>query len=256
MKDAVKSSSFGIWLSVMLLSSTGCLALGFMTPVDLPALVDCTGILPNCSFEEVQVVVVGGDAIEVPAGYTAAQEHSTASAPPLSHAFLVDDTVARSGKQSVKMPGASASSRVALTTVVPVDGGKTYKFSVWFRSVDGIDWNSAGAQHEEPEYLTVRLQVMDEANQYLPWTDEWVIPGDQTTARVRTAAVANHIHLYTKRRGVQDDGWYPLEVTLHLPQEARNLRISLMNWYGRPAGARYNKESTVWYDDISLIKLD
>lgn len=239
MKGMVRSG-WAVVLLVVMVAATGCV----FTGVPVPAVeIDCEG-LPNCSFEELRTV----NGIVAPVDYNPAEDGGSSNALPLSDLFLVDSTVSRSGSHSVKLVG-HASSRPALSHLVNVEGGKTYKFSVWFRSVDGIDWDSAGPEHEEPVYLTVRLQVRNEQGQTIDWTPDWVIAGDQTVARKRSSG-SKDIHLYTTRRGEQDGGWYPLEVTLAVPEEAASIRISLMNWYGR--SDRYNKEADVWYDDISL----
>lgn len=251
---------FRTWKCVILIGAViafaGCSAFS----EKLPSEPTNAELLPNTSFENVEVV----DGIVMPVGWRAQQHHTESTPPPLANVFEIDDQIARTGNQSIKLPPGGGSSHVGVHHSLNVEGGKTYKFTVWYRSVPGIDWDTREGLHQQPQYLTVRLLAFkteadnQTSSNRLNWTTDWTVEtGSGTEARKR-ADNDQSINLYTTRRGLQDGEWYPLEYTFTLPSNAASIQIALSNRYGRKASSSnsYNEDAIVWYDDVSLVKVD
>lgn len=149
----------------------------------------------------------------------------------------VDETVYRSPGRSVRIDG-DTRTRLALTQTLSVEGGKSYRFRVWYRSEN--------MERRNPRHIIARLQTWDRSeagqNRKVPWSVEWTATPSSTWAEI---AGGENLHLFPGEYHGEGE-WRPLEAVFTLPEEATTLQINLFNWFG---------DESVWYDDVSLVQL-
>lgn len=172
----------------------------------------------------------------LPAGFVNASEDKSK--------YMADGTVSRSGKYSLLLEG-DGKSRAGLSHRVQLLGGKTYSFSVWFRSPDLLHYGWGG---HGP--LQARLQLRQD--DIVSWEDDWIDPVNSGVGYSVTVGGSRH-HLLSIRptpevRSREQDGWYELGVTFTLPPDHDStLIINLFNDQG---------PYPVWFDDLSVIETE
>lgn len=146
----------------------------------------------------------------------------------------VDPTVARTGTHSVRIDG-DGTSRSAFRKRMLIEGGQTYRVSIWYRH----DEDDGGVQINK---TMLRLMGFDQNMQKVFWSMDWMV--DKFEGEFQIAGGEN-LHIYAWQDAPNE--WKSLAATFTLPHNVTTLDIEGFNWLG---------EGTVWFDDLSLIKLD
>lgn len=151
-----------------------------------------------------------------------------------------DSTVSRSGDYSVVIGGDGENTQ-AILQKVDISGGKTYRFTVWYRAPELL----AAGHNEVPFYA--RLQLYQSGK----WDDILIDPlpiGAEYDYSIKggTARHLLYIRPYSTTRQDMDDpaDWLPLTATFTIPdgQDVR-LFISFFN---------EGTNDSIWIDDMSL----
>src|SRR5690606_23249159 len=114
------------------------------------------------------------------------------------------------------------------------EGGKSYQFSIWYRTSETI----------EPGDATVRLMAyqqlhLDDANK-ISWQNDWLFGESEGNLVIQ----GENFHIENPEAAVGE--WRRLTVSFALPQEVVALRIEGFNWHG---------DGDVWFDDLLLIEI-
>jgi|GEM_PF-203644 len=148
--------------------------------------------------------------------------------------FAVDESIAHTGNRSIRITGDGAS-RGSLNRSVPVEGGRAYRLTVWYRA----------DRNQLPSSTIVRVMAFkNEGNaesDKVPWSLDWIHDPSES----EYALSGNNFHISPHRWEGEGD-WRPIAVTFTLPDNVIRLDVQLFNWLGR---------GTVWYDDLSLVML-
>lgn len=146
----------------------------------------------------------------------------------------VDTTVARTGQNSVRIDG-DGRSRGLVGTGLQVEGGKSYRASVWYRTTDTIELGTVSLRimaYTEPE--------TSDGNK-APWQMSWFL--DPFEADIQLQGPNAHVRNWQ----AAVDEWRLLTVSFKLPENVVALRLEGFNWLGN---------GSVWFDDFSVVELE
>lgn len=153
---------------------------------------------------------------------------------------FVDDSISRSGEHSLYIEGTGGSQAngfgVETSATRPLEGGETYKLTVWFRAPKALELGQG-------QNIYARIST---GSTSIHWDEEWfepLEPGSQYKL-----ALSNHLlyirALSTARQDSNDpNDWHPLSVTFTVPPGA-NLG-GVVNVYN-------DSDQPLWIDDLSL----
>lgn len=202
-------------------------ALGLVFLAGLPGLgqekaLTATGqnLIPNSSFEDV-------NQDGRPSGFWFGVYQGDAQ-------ISVDNTVARTGKNSVRITG-NGDDRGMFGIRLQITGGKSYRFSIWYRTTDTMVPGKALGR-----LMAYKTTGSTEGDK-VPWKLDWIIDPYEGEYQIS----GNNLHVLAWQEAVND--WKCLTVAFKLPQNVIAIQVEGFNWLGN---------GTVWFDDVSLVELE
>lgn len=142
----------------------------------------------------------------------------------------VDTSVAHTGNQSVKITCTNAD-RGAIGKRIKLQGGKTYRFSAWYKTSPGV----------QPADVTLRLMFSKSASgsseaDKVPLSQEMLVDPSEGTFRL---GANNHID----GRADATQNWQQLRMTVQVPTSVMSVTLQVFNWKANGA---------VWVDDLAV----
>ncbi len=184
------------------------------TPVEL---------MQNGSFEEVT-------AQGRPAGFAFGYVSGNAE-------IVSDNAQARSGEWSVRITS-DGNERPALGKYVQLEGGRAYRFTVWYQASEGIQ-----PKNIRPRIMAYNASPHNEANK-TAWQMSWLHePLDEAT---KPSLAGPNFHLEPQAETYDPSNWARLTVDFTVPPEVKTILIQIFNQFG---------PGSLWIDDLSVQQL-
>lgn len=147
----------------------------------------------------------------------------------------LDTTIARTGNHSMRIEG-DGETRVSIYAYpgnyIAVEGGQTYKVSIWYR-------HAAEDQGAQVGATQLRIMAFDSQRAKVNWDMNWIpdpLAGDYQVMS------GENLHILAWRDAPDD--WAELTAEFTLPSDVAYLYPEAFNWYG---------DGTVWFDDFALF---
>jgi hypothetical protein len=151
--------------------------------------------------------------------------------------IVSDNTRARSGEWSVRITS-DGNERPALGRYVQLEGGRAYRFTVWFQVSEGM----------QPKNIRTRIMAYHDSpyneDNKTAWQMNWLHePLDEATV---CSLAGPNFHMEPRSLDYDPSTWSRLTVDFTVPAEVKTILIQIFNQFGT---------GSIWVDDLSVQQL-